>query len=298
MRFDRAIGLAGLIGFALAATQAAAETASAAAMPMVQQLSPNLAVLIGSSSNVLIAPGPDGVLLVDPQRASDLKETLAGVSQVSQAPVRYVIDTHWHLDHSGANGAFAEKGATIIAQRNVRVRRSTEQFMVAYNAHIPAAPESALPTVIFDKSLKLHQGQETITLRHVANAHTDGDSLVRFAKANVIAMGDVYFNGIFPFIDRSSGGSIQGMVRGVDKALSMANDRTRIVPAHGPIASKADLIAYRAMLADVAKQVRGSKRAGKSLAEVIAAHPAAAYRSGMEGNEDHFVEAIYDSYPR
>lgn len=277
---------------ALALVQAAAPAA-----PLdVEHLGGGVSVLIGTSCNVLILPSDKDVLIVDDQRRSNLAETLAGVRQVSDKPVRYVIDTHWHLDHSGGNGSFAAAGAQIIAQRNVRVRRSTPQFMVAYNAHIPADTPEALPARIYDEKLVLREGSERVELRHVANAHTDGDTLVRFRRANVIAMGDVFFNHIFPFIDRSSGGSIQGMIKGVDAALSMANDQTRIVPAHGPVATTAELRGYRDMLVDVAKRVKASIKQGQTVEQVVASHPAAAYREGMDGEEDRFVEAVYDSF--
>lgn len=277
---------------ALALVQASAP----AALLDVEHLGGDVSVLIGTSCNVLILPGEKDVLIVDDQRRSNFVETLAGVRQVSDKPVRYVIDTHWHLDHSGGNGSFAAAGAQIIAQQNVRVRRSTPQFMAAYNAHIPADAPEALPARVYDEKLVLREGAERVELKHVANAHTDGDTLVRFRKANVIAMGDVFFNHIFPFIDRSSGGSIQGMITGVDVALTMADERTRIVPAHGPVATTAELRAYRNMLADVAGHVKADIKQGWTVEQVVASHPAEAYRNGMDGEEDRFVEAVYDSY--
>ena len=280
----------------LAQIAVAAILSASSPPPEVRHLSGDVSVLIGTSCNVLILPSDGGTLLVDDQRRSNMPETLAGVSQVSKAPVRYVIDTHWHLDHSGGNGSFAASGATIIAQRNVLVRRSTEQFMAAYNAHIPADSPAARPTRVFDKSLNLAVGSERVELRHVANAHTDGDTLVRFRNANVVAMGDVFFNHIFPFIDRSSGGSIQGMIKGVDAALRMGNERTIYVPAHGPVATRTELLAYRRMLEDVARRVRSGIRTGQTEAQIVASHPAATYRDGMEGEEDRFVEAVYDSF--
>lgn len=278
----------------LAATFAAA-AAPAAAMD-VQHLSGDVSVLTGSSCNVLILPGEGGVLIIDDQRLSNFAETLAGVRSVSDKPVRYVIDTHWHLDHSGGNGSFASAGAAIIAQRNVLARRSTDQFMVAYNAHIPAAPEADRPVITYDDDMNLRIGSETVELHHVPAAHTDGDTLVKFKNADVIAMGDVFFSHIWPFIDRSSGGSIQGMIKGVDAALAMADERTRIVPAHGDVATVGELRVYRGMLQAVAQRVRSQVSAGRSEAEVVASHPAAAYRTGMEGEEDRFVEAVYDSF--
>lgn len=261
----------------------------------VQHLPGNVSVLIGTSSNVLILPGETGVLIVDDQRKSDVQETLDAVKSISPLPVRYVVDTHWHLDHSGGNGTFAASGAAIIAQRNVLERRSVEQYMPAYKRHIPPEAAAALPTVVFDERLNLRIGAETVELLHVPDAHTDGDTLVRFPKANVIAMGDVFFNHIFPFIDRGSGGSIQGMIKGVDAALAQADDQTLFVPAHGPVASRAELRFYRDMLRDVAARVRRQMRLGRGVEQVVASHPAASYRQGMEGEEDRFVEAVYDS---
>ncbi len=260
----------------------------------VQTLAPNVSVLIGASGNVIIAHGPEGALLVDDERARDVAEIQAAVQQLNAGPIRTVINTHWHLDHCGGNEALAQAGAVIVAQKNVRVRRSTEQFMPAYNSHIPAGSPAALPTIVFDETLEMHVGDETVMLRHAANAHTDGDTIVWFPHANVIHMGDVYFHGIFPFIDRASGGSIQGVIASVDMALALANDDTKIVPAHGDIATKADLMAYRAMLVDIRDRVRRAMRGHRTEAQVIATHPTAAYH--LDGDADRLVSAIYDSY--
>jgi len=262
----------------------------------VRHLAPATDVLIGTSGNVLIVSAPDGALIVDDERPADVEEILAAVKGVTPGPIRLAVNTHWHLDHSGGNEALAKAGTVIVAQRNVRLRRGSDQFMPAYNRHIPAAPPEALPAVVFDDELELHVGAETIDLRHAPDAHTDGDTIVRLKRANVIHMGDIFFNGIWPFIDRGSGGDSRGLIRAVDMALAMADARTVIVPGHGPIATRADLSRYRAMLADVSSRVRAQITAGKSLADVVASKPAAGYRDGMEGDEDRFVAAIYDSF--
>lgn len=283
------IGLQALVaGLALA-------NLSAARAAEVRRLAPATDVLIGKSGNVLIVSSPDGALIVDDERPADVEEILAAVKSITPGPVRYAVNTHWHMDHSGGNEALAKTGTVIVAQRNVRVRRSTDQFMPAYNRHIPAAPPEALPAVVFDDRLELHIGTETIDLRHVANAHTDGDTIVRLERANVIHMGDIFFNGIWPFIDRASDGDSRGLIRAVDMALAMADAQTVIVPGHGPIATRADLQHYRAMLVDVSGRVKTQIATGKSLAEVVGSKPAAAYRDGMQGDEDRFVGAIYDS---
>jgi len=261
----------------------------------VRHLAPATDVLIGTSGNVLIVSDPEGALIVDDERPADVAEILAAVKAITPGPIRYAVNTHWHLDHSGGNEALAKIGAVIVAQRNVRVRRASDQFMPAYNRHIPAAPPEALPAVVFDDRLELHFGTETIDLRHAANAHTDGDTIVRLEHANVIHMGDIFFNRIWPFIDRASGGDGRGLIRAVDMALAMADARTVIVPGHGPIATREDLQRYRDMLVNVSGRVQAQITAGKSLAEIVASKPAAAYRQGMEGDEDRFVSAIYDS---
>ena len=184
-----------LIAAALAAASPAADE------PELRQVGPGVWVLIGTSGNVLIVPSPQGALIVDDERATDHAEIVAAVAKVSPAPVRVVVDTHWHLDHSGGDAAFAHDGAVIVAQREVRVRRSSDQFMPAYNRTIPAAPPEALASIVFDDTLELHAGGETVGLRHAPHAHTDGDTIVRLEHANVIHMGDIYFNGICQFIE-------------------------------------------------------------------------------------------------
>lgn len=267
-----------------------------AASPEIRQVAPGVHVLIGTSGNVLIAPGKDGVLIVDDERPTDYAEIVAGVAKVSPLPVRTVINTHWHLDHSGANGPFRATGATVIAQRNVCIRRSVDQYMPAYSKTIPAAPVAALPNRLFDTRLVLRVGAERVTLTYVPAAHTDGDTIVRLERANVIHLGDIYFNGIWPFIDRTSGGSVQGLIRAVDAALAMADARTVIVPAHGGVATRADLVKYRAMLVAVAADVQARIGRGETRAQVTAAKPAARWSAGMVGNEDGFVGAVFDSF--
>lgn len=261
--------------------------------PELQRLGETAWLLTGRSGNVIMVPGERGVLLIDDQRGSDMEATLAAASSLSAGPVSMVVNTHWHLDHAGGNAAFGEAGAVIVAHRNVRERLGSDQFMVAYNRQIPASPAIALPVVVYDTEMDIHFGGETVRLRHTPMAHTDGDSLVFLEAANVLHMGDVFFNGIFPFIDRSSGGGIQGLIRSVDIALSMSDANTRVVPAHGALATRADLQTYRDMLQDVSDRVQSAMDRGEALDAVVASHPAAAYR--LQGDADRFVAAVYDS---
>jgi len=275
--------------------QPSAPAAPAPAPLDVRPLGPGAWVLIGDAGNVVIVPAADGALIVDDERARDVPAILQAVHRFTPGPVRIVINTHWHLDHSGGNPTLARTGAVIVAQREVRTRRAVEQFMPAYNSHIPPAAPADLPAVVFDDRLELHFADETLRLVHAPYAHTDGDSIVWLEKANAVHMGDVYFNGIWPFIDRASGGSIQGVIAAVDQVLAKADDRTVIIPAHGEIATKAQLKAYRDMLVEVQAKVKAGIKAKKTLAEIVASKPALAYEKGMEGREQVFVEAIYDS---
>jgi cyclase len=274
---------------------AGAVQAQTPAAPEMHQLDADIWVLVGQGCNVIIIKGPDGVLLVDDQRPRDTAETLAAVRQVSDGPVRYVINTHWHLDHSGGDAALARLGAVIVAQEQVRARRAAPQYMPAYKVTVPASAPEALPSKTYGEKLQLGFGEQTVILRHAPAAHTDGDSIVWMPRADVMHLGDIYFHSIWPFIDRASGGSIQGMIAAVDQGLALADGRTRIVPGHGAVAGKAELSAYRDMLAGVEGKVRRSIRAGWSLQQIVASKPAAVWRQGMEGEEDRFVEAVYDS---
>lgn len=280
-----------MIGLVIAAALTAAAPADA---PEVRQVAPNAWVLIGTDGNVLIVPSPDGALIVDDERPNDYAEIVAAVAKVSPAPVRTVIDTHWHADHSGGNGQFAKAGAVIVAQREVLTRMSSDQYMPAYKRTVPAAAPEARPTRVYDQTLSLPVGGETAELWHLNYAHTDGDTLVRLRKANVVHLGDVYFNGIWPFIDTASKGSIGGLIAGVNFALSESDATTVVVPGHGAIATLADLSRYRDMLVDVAGRVRVAKAEGQSVEQVVASKPAAAWREGMEGDEDRFVAAVYE----
>jgi glyoxylase-like metal-dependent hydrolase (beta-lactamase superfamily II) len=212
-------------------------------------------------------------------------------------PGRIVINTHWHFDHTGGNENFGKRGAVILAHHNVRQRMSTEQFIAAMNQKIPPSPKDALPVVTFDDGVALHLNGDTLQVIHVADAHTDGDALVHWRKANVLHMGDTFFHKVtFPFVDLSSGGSIDGMIAAANHGLKLANATTRIIPGHGPVATRQDLVAYRDMLVDVRGKVAAGIKAKRTLAQIQASAPAARY--GMTDGfmkPAAFVEAVYNS---
>jgi cyclase len=288
--------------FAIAALAAAA--APAAAQPdlskvevKVEKLAPGVAVLFGAGGNIGLSYGADGNIVVDDQYAPMSERILAAIASVDPDPVRFVVNTHWHGDHTGGNEAMGSRGAVIVAHSNVRTRMSSEQFIAALNDKVPPSPAGALPVVTFEDGVTLHLNGDTLHVVHVADAHTDGDSLVHWQKANVLHMGDTFFHKVtFPFIDLSSGGSIDGLIAAVDKGLAWSNETTRIVPGHGPVASKAELAAYRAMLIDIRAKVAAGIRAKRTLAQIQATKPAAAY--GMADGfikPDQFVAFVHES---
>jgi cyclase len=263
----------------------------------VERLAPGVAVLFGAGGNIGLSYGEDGNILVDDQFAPLTDKIAAAAATLDPDPVRFVINTHWHGDHTGGNENFGNRGAVILAHDNVRSRMSTEQFMAAIDQRVPASPKAALPVVTFADGVTLHLNGDTLHVVHVANAHTDGDSLVHWQKANVLHMGDIFFHKTsFPFIDRDSGGSIDGLIAAVDRGLAIANPATRIIPGHGAVATRQDLAAYRAMLVDVRGKVAAGIAANRTLEQVKASAPAAPY--GMPDGfikPDQFVEFVYRS---
>lgn len=263
----------------------------------VEKIAPGVAVLFGAGGNIGLSYGEDGNVLIDDQFAPLTDKIVAAVKTLDPDPVKFVINTHWHGDHTGGNENFGKAGAVIVAHDNVRARMSTEQFMKAFNERIPASPKEALPVVTFGDGVNLHLNGDRIRLLHAANAHTDGDSIVHWEKADVLHMGDTFFNKVtFPFIDLGSGGSIDGMIMAVDMALEIAGPATRVIPGHGPMATRQDLQAYRAMLADIRDKVAAGIAADRTLAQIQASAPAASY--GMTDGfikPDQFVEAVYTS---
>ncbi|HEU0311134.1 MAG TPA: MBL fold metallo-hydrolase [Sphingomicrobium sp.] len=264
----------------------------------LEQLAPGVAVLFGAGGNIGLSYGEDGNVLVDDQYAPLTDRIVAAVKSVDPDPVKFVINTHWHGDHSGGNENLGKAGAVIVAHDNVRRRMSIEQFSKLFGT-TPASPKAALPVVTFGHGVTLHLNGDEIRLVHVSRAHTDGDTLVYWTKANVLHMGDTFFHKVtLPFIDLDSGGSIDGAIAAVRSALQLANPDTKIIPGHGPVATRAELEAYLAMLVDVRDKISAAMAAGSSLEAVKAANPAKPYEvPGAFISADAFAEAVYNSLP-
>ncbi len=276
------------------------------AVPMeTQKLADNVTMFDGPGGAVTVLNGPDGKFVVDTFVAPAwprLKEALDGLGS---APVKYVIDTHWHFDHTDNNPHLHAAGAAVLAHENTKKRMSEPHDLpVLYRGadgalaslHFDPSPPEALPQQTFAATYQLRANGEIVELQHVAPAHTDSDIYVHFRKANVISMGDLFFNGMYPYIDPGTGGSIDGMIAAADNILSLADNHTKIVAGHGPLGNKADLTKSRDMLITSRDRVQKLKSAGKSALEAVAERPFAdlgsAWGQGII-NSDQWVQIVY-----
>lgn len=237
------------------------------------KLGDNIYMLQGAGGNIGLVTGDDGVFMIDDQFSPLTPKILAAVAKVSSEPVKFVLNTHWHYDHTGGNENLGKKNVLIVAHDNVYERLSTDQFIKAFNKDIPASPKVALPVVTFNDQATFHLNGLHIKAHHVENAHTDGDSIIIFKDQNIIHTGDIFFNGFYPFIDASSGGSIYGMIKASAHILSHIDDATKIIPGHGPLANKQDLQNFNDMLTDVVKAVTPLTKQGLSLEEATKLDP-------------------------
>ena len=227
-------------------------------------------MLSGRGGNIGVSVGADGVFLIDDQYAPLTAKIRAALALLSDQPVRFVLNTHWHGDHTGGNENLGKQGALIVAADKVRVRLAAGGFMEAFKREVPPAPADALPVVTFDGAVTFHINDQVIQAINLPPAHTDGDSIVLFRGSKVVHLGDLYFNGSYPVIDYGSGGHIDGMIAALDHVLPLLDDQTKVIPGHGPLSNKAELKAYRDMLSIVAPRFKKAIKAGKSLEQVKA----------------------------
>jgi cyclase len=224
----------------------------------------------GAGGNLGLSVGDDAVFVIDDQYAPLSEKITAAIAKLSAKPVKFILNTHWHGDHTGGNENFGRAGAIIIAQENVRKRMGSEQFIEFMRSKVAASPGIALPVVTFASSVTFHLNGDEMRAIHVPRAHTDGDAMVIFVKSDVIHMGDTYFNGMYPFIDTSSGGTVEGVIAACDQALGIATDKTKIIPGHGPLSNRAELQAYRDMLATISQRVKKMIAEGRKLEDITA----------------------------
>jgi glyoxylase-like metal-dependent hydrolase (beta-lactamase superfamily II) len=281
------------------ANQLAAMRAQMGAIPITSsKLADHLTLLAGPGGNVVVLHGPDGKIVVDSfvQPAwAKLKENLDGLGN---APIKMLIDTHWHFDHTDNNAHFHDAEATILAHENTKKRMSEPHDLKPLGIHSDPSPANALPTQTFKDRHTLQGNGESLDLGYIPPAHTDTDIYVHYQKANVLHCGDVFFNGMYPFIDADTRGSISGQIAGADKLLKMADNNTKIVPGHGPLGDKAALAKYRDMLVTARDRVQKLKASGKTVQEAVAAKPFAdldpVWGKGLF-NGDAFVGIVYST---
>lgn len=232
-------------------------------------------MLVGEGGNIGVSAGEDGVFLIDDQFAPLTEKIQAAITAISKKPIRFLLNTHWHFDHTGGNENLGKAGVTIVAHDKVREYMSAEQFIEVLNMKIPASPPVALPIITFNDTVTFHLNGNTIKAFHVQPAHTDSDSVIYFDRADVIHTGDVYFRGMYPFLDVSHGGSIEGTIAVADRILEMAGEQTKIIPGHGSLSNRAELVAYRDMLIAVRDLVKSAIAKGMTVEEFIATNPTA-----------------------
>jgi glyoxylase-like metal-dependent hydrolase (beta-lactamase superfamily II) len=270
--------------------------AAASAKITTQALRGNVSVLMGSGGNIAVLPGREGKLIVDSGFSTSRPQITEALSGISNNPVTHLVNTHWHFDHTDGNEWMHSIGATILAHENTRERLSTKQTIAAFDMTLPPAPAAAIPTEVFGKKKTLKVNGATLQMAHYDPAHTDTDISIYFVEANVLHCGDTWFNGVYPFIDYSSGGNINGMIAATERNLAMANDITIVIPGHGPIGDKAGLKRTHDMLVGCRDAVAALKKQGKTLPDVVAAKPTSAYDEtwGQGSIEpDFFVGLVY-----
>jgi glyoxylase-like metal-dependent hydrolase (beta-lactamase superfamily II) len=275
---------------------AVARTADLSIPVKTARLYDNVYLLQGAGGNMALQTGPEGNILVDASYAQAVPRIREAIAAVSLDRPDVLINTHWHMDHTGGNEGLHNGGFTICAHQMTRERLSTPQTIKMFHSSVPAAPAGALPVITFDRSMHLWHNGDSLDLVHFDPAHTDTDIYIHFHRADVLHLGDILFNGSYPFIDEGTGGSIGGMIRAVEQSLTVAGANTRIIPGHGPLASRGDLQKYHDMLSAIRDKVAALKAAGASEQETVAKKPTAefdaAWAKGIM-NADQFAGLVY-----
>jgi len=255
--------------------------AAATAKINILKLRGNISVLEGSGGNITVLTGRDGKLLVDAGISRpQVEEALACLSD---EPVKYLINSHWHFDHTDGNEWLHSVGAEITAHENTRKHLSVTTRVEDWNFTVPPAPAGALPANVITGDETLHLNGATLALKCYGPSHTDSDISVEFEDANIVAVADTFWNRQYPYIDYSTGGSIDGMIRAVEANVANTNDETIVIPGHGPIGNKSQLVEFRDMLVAIREKVADLKKQGKSLDETVAAKPTAHYDAKWGG---------------
>jgi glyoxylase-like metal-dependent hydrolase (beta-lactamase superfamily II) len=258
----------------------------------------NVYMLEGAGGNIGVSVGPDGILIVDDQFAPLADKIRASLKTLGEGKLRFILNTHWHGDHTGGNAQFGPE-ATIIAHDNVRKRLSSEQQIPFFKSTVPASPKEALPVITFDNSLSVNFNGEEIRAIHYPHGHTDGDSVIFFTNSNVVHLGDDFFAGRFPFVDVDNGGNVVGLAKNIGEIIPKIPAGAKLIPGHGPLSTIDDLKAYHRMLLETIDVVRKKAAAGKSLDQIKTEGLPAEWKSWGEGfiKTDQWIELIFKSLP-
>jgi glyoxylase-like metal-dependent hydrolase (beta-lactamase superfamily II) len=270
---------------------------SATAKITIQTLRRNISVLSGPGGNIAVLTGPDGKLLVDAEIVTARSNVSAALAKINADPIKQLINTHWHFDHTGGNEWLHQAGASILAQENTRKHLSENTRVEGNWQHtFPPAPAGAIPSTVFKENYTLHVNGTTLVLKHYLPAHTDSDISVHFTEADILHTGDTFWNRDYPFIDYSTGGSIDGQIRAAEANLAKVTKKTIVIPGHGAVGGKADLVLFRDVLVEIRDKVAALKKQGKSLTEVVAAKPGARYDAewgNLFQNPSAFIALVY-----
>jgi cyclase len=250
-------------------------------------------MLEGAGGNIGVLIGNDGVILVDDQFAPLSEKIKKAIAAISDKPIKFIVNTHFHGDHSDGNKVFGSEGSIIVAHENARKRLSKDFFFKAFKQEQKAMDYEGLPKITFTESINFNMNGETVQVIHIKNAHTDGDAAIYFKESNVLHAGDAFVRYGLPFIDDDGGGTIDGMINGAEQMLKMINDETKIIPGHGQISNKKDLQDYKKMLQTVRNRVADGIKAGKTMDQIISSDPAKEFNTVFD--KIFFVQAVYNS---
>ena len=259
------------------------------------KLSESIYMLEGSGGNIGVCIGEDGTFIIDDQFAPLTEKITAAIEKITPKPVQFLINTHWHFDHTDGNENFGSAGAIIVSHENSRKRMERDEVIALVGTEQKAYSRDGLPKITFKESMSFHYNGETINIYHIGRAHTDGDAIIHFVESNVLHMGDVFVRYVFPFIDEPNGGNINGMIKTLDKAAELANKLTQIIPGHGQVSNRKDLLDYRKMLVTIRNRIKIQIEKGKTLKQIIASNPTQDYEGSDFVTKDDFVKIVYDS---
>ncbi|MGD0404218.1 MAG: MBL fold metallo-hydrolase [Candidatus Acidiferrales bacterium] len=269
---------------------------AATAKIAVQPLRRNITVLLGAGGNIAVLTGPDGKLLVDAEIKTARAKVTEALDSINADPIKQLINTHWHFDHTGGNDWVHQAGAAIMAQENTRKYLLKDTWVEGWHYNFLAPPAGAVPSSVFTEDHTLHANNSTLVLKHYLPAHTDSDISVHFTEADVFHTGDTFWNRNYPFIDYSTGGSIDGTIRAAEANIAKVTDKMIVIPGHGAVGGKADLILFRDVMVEIREKVAALKKQGRTLAEIIAAKPGARTDDEWGGgfiNPARFIPLVY-----